>query len=162
MIPCFPGAKTVAVISDSHRDRRNLELAERTLSQADGVIHLGDVVSDAAYLRSRLSVPILCVRGNCDFPGAAPEELFGHLGGRREIPFLACHGHRYDVKTNPYSLLYRCDELGAKIALYGHTHIAFCRSEGGVLLVNPGALRDGRYALLRLDDGGVSAELSRL
>lgn len=162
MNPCFPGAKTVAVISDSHRDRNTLELAEKALASVDGILHLGDVVSDAAYLRSRLSVPLLCVRGNCDFPGAAPEELYGLLGGREGAAFFACHGHRFDVKTNPFTLLYRCRELGAKVALYGHTHIAYCREEGGVLLVNPGAMRDGRYALLHIEEGDVRAELLRL
>ena len=52
-------------------------------------------------------------------------------------------------------------EKGARIALFGHTHVPFCEEMDGVLVANPGSLSlprqaDGRptYMILWLDDNG--------
>ena len=76
--------------------------------------------------------------------------------------FFACHGHRYGVKMNPLSLLYRAKEMGASAAFYGHTHIPALDREEGVLLANPGALRDGHYAIVRLENNALKIEHKRL
>lgn len=61
------------------------------------------------------------------------------------------------MKQNPLSLLYRAKELGVQAAFYGHTHIAAQDCEDGVLLFNPGALRDGRYGLVWLENSRLHA-----
>ena len=64
---------------------------------------------------------------------------------------LAVHGHRFDVKWGLDQLSYYAEERGAKVVLYGHTHIAAAEFVGPVLMVNPGALMRGQYAELVID-----------
>ena len=42
-----------------------------------------------------------------------------------------------------------------QVALFGHTHQPFAGYVGGVMMINPGALKDGRYAELHIDKGRV-------
>jgi uncharacterized protein len=48
------------------------------------------------------------------------------------------------------------------VVLYGHTHLPAVDSAEGMLLVNPGPLKEGltpSYAVLTVDGGEVQAEL---
>lgn len=145
------------VASDSHGDRERLKLAvdrENALSPLDGLLYLGDGLYDLKAVKDL--VPVMhSVRGNCDLFGASDEETV-HLSG---IPILLCHGHRWYVKSGTDRLVYRAQELGVRAALYGHTHIAMCEWAHGVLLLNPGAMCLGRYAVLSIGaDGGIQAQ----
>ena len=146
----------IIVASDSHYERVMLmnlagEIARR--GDIDAVIHLGDMEGDADWLRKRLSVPVYAVPGNCDmkFDPASTEQVVT-LGG---VSMLLCHGHTRQVKFMLEPLSYRAQELGASVALFGHTHARCMQNVGGVLLVNPGALKDGRYALMDIERGDV-------
>ena len=46
------------------------------------------------------------------------------------------HGHR---SVNLFSLSYKAQENGARIAMFGHTHQAYAEDDGRVLLLNPGS-----------------------
>ncbi len=153
----FPGGSAIAVIADSHRYTNMLETAAKTFQALDGIILLGDHATDIEILQETFKKPIYAVRGNCDFPRVAPEEMYGKLFSADGPRFYACHGHRYNVKMNPFSLLYRAKEVEAQAAFYGHTHIPALDREEGVLLLNPGALRDGRYAIVYLEKGRLCA-----
>lgn len=78
------------------------------------------------------------------------------LGGMR---VLLTHGDRYGVKSGLLRLRLHAQEMGCSLVLFGHTHAACAQEEGGVLLVNPGALADGRYAVVAIEDGRVRARL---
>lgn len=152
----------LAVLSDTHGDEFAIRrFARRLPEDVACVAHLGDVTSDASLLARLITVPIYCVRGNCDmFSGSAPEERLEVLLGIRA--FL-CHGHRYQVKHTNALLVDRAAALGAQLALYGHTHRALCAWERGVLTLNPGSLRDGgRYALIEVEDGRMRPDLLSL
>lgn len=149
----------LCVISDSHLCRERLQQAVRAEEDCDAFIHLGDLAVDAEYLKRLTDRPVYAVRGNCDLGSALSAEQTLDLEG---IRLLLCHGHERRVKTELYPLLLRAREIGAQIALFGHTHIPLRVQEEGVLLLNPGALKDGRYALLTLEAGSVTAELKRL
>ncbi len=145
----------IIVASDSHYERAMLmnlaqEIGER--GDIDAVIHLGDMESDAKWLAARLAMPVYSVPGNCDMEFGSSAEQVVSLGG---MNLLLCHGHTYRVKYTLEPLAYRALELGAPVALFGHTHARCLRSEGGVLLLNPGALMDGRYALLEIENGDI-------
>ena len=151
----------LGVISDSHQSKfwteRFLAVANR--EQFDAVFHLGDGVGEARWLSKRLNIPFQIVPGNCDmFSDAAPEAIAVYEGHR----ILACHGHRYDVRFGLERLSYHAEERGADIALYGHTHEAAAEYVGKVLTVNPGALKNGRYAVLTLDGKRVIPTLLEL
>ena len=158
----FPKARRIALISDSHGDDTMLRGIMPVLERMDGVIMLGDHAEDARDLARELYIPVVYVRGNCDPFDDAPEEINGVIGTEGGPTFFACHGHRYGVKESPLGVLYRARELGAGLALYGHTHIQDMYREDGVLCVNPGALCMGSYAILRPDGFGIRAELLKL
>lgn len=159
----FRGKDNFALIADSHHNTLMLDRAVGALQGVGGVLLLGDCAPDADYLRKKMRIPdIYAVRGNCDFPGCAPEEISGLLFRTNGPRFFACHGHRYGVKMNTFSLLYKAKEIGATAVFYGHTHIAMMDREEGVLLANPGALQDGRYALVQIDKGALKIEYKRL
>ena len=56
----------------------------------------------------------------------------------------------------------------ARVVVFGHSHIPWLEDEGGLLLLNPGSPTDKRrqpdhtFALLRAEDGEVSAEVLTL
>lgn len=145
------------VASDSHGDRDSLKQAaerENALSPLDGLLYLGDGLYDLKAVKD-LVPTIHSVRGNCDLFGASDEETV-HISG---IPILLCHGHRWYVKSGTERLVYRAQEVGVRAALYGHTHIPKCEWAHGILLLNPGAMNMGRYAVLCIGpDGTIEAQ----
>src|SRR5690606_26470360 len=92
------------------------------------------------------------VRGNCDgYLATAPEEMMLTIEGTR---LLLTHGHRHRVKQGLLALAYRAREAGVQVALYGHTHVPSVERVGDIVLINPGALMSGRYAVLEFRPGG--------
>ena len=117
----------------------------------DAVIHLGDVVRDAEELERRYpSLPVIKVRGNCDYDVFdLPEQRILELGGVR---FLVAHGHRYGVKSGLLRYWMAARENQVDVALFGHTHCAYCEEKSGIYLLNPGSCGAGA----RLSYGMVS------
>ena len=150
------------VLSDSHRAGIWLARAAEIYAQGgfDGCIHLGDVHADARRFAELAGTTPLCVRGNCDSPLCpAPAERVEALGGAR---ILLAHGDRYGVKSSLTRLSYRAEELACQAAFFGHTHRAFCGYVGGALLLNPGALREGNWAEVTVQEGKIVPRLLSL
>ena len=150
------------LLSDSHRAGIWLARAAEIYAQGgfDGVIHLGDVHADARRFAELAGTTPLCVRGNCDSPLCpAPAERVEALGGAR---ILLAHGDRYGVKSSLTRLSYRAEELACQAAFFGHTHRAFCGYVGGALLLNPGALREGNWAEVTVQEGKIVPRLLSL
>jgi putative phosphoesterase len=143
----------IAVFSDSHGAVEPMLAAAKKYSP-DLIIHLGDYSGDANELKKELpGTPIKNVQGNCDFVSDAPEREIFQLCGKT---FFLAHGHRYGVKSGTDALLTTAMCAGADIVMYGHTHIADLRSEGNMLVLNPGSVGRGRpksFALLSLEEG---------
>ena len=149
----------LCVISDSHLCRDKVRAAMQAEKDCDAFIHLGDLALDSDYMKELTDKPVYAVKGNCDLSRRMPLELTPELGGAK---LLLCHGHERFVKENLYLLFMRAKAVGAQAALFGHTHVPLCTREEGVLLLNPGALKDGRYALLTIESDQLSAELKQL
>ena len=119
----------IGVFSDSHGDRDALERLLEEMGHVDAACFLGDISSDAMFLREKL------------------EELGGHK-------IWMEHGH---LVPNLMTLAFRAKDHGADIALFGHTHEPLCEYAYGVMLLNPGSAgnrcRGGaaRASLLLLD-----------
>lgn len=152
------------VISDSHGAREKLRalmvLSESSI-KPDALIYCGDGIQD--ILPYRKAFPLFwAVRGNCDLcppPGVPSERTEGMEG----LWVYIAHGHTLRVKQSMLPLSYRAREVGAKMACFGHTHHAVAEWHDGILLLNPGALCDGRYAVLEIGKlGEVRAELKEL
>lgn len=159
----------LVVISDSHGSyRRVADLVERNRDQAEAFIHLGDGLQEVALLqRDYPELPLFFVRGNCDWgdfiPGAQKTGIHTFDG----VKILYTHGDEYGVKYSMDQLLSAAKENGARVALYGHTHIAASEYVDGIHLINPGSIsqpRDGRpsYMVLDIVDGGIVPVLRRL
>ena len=151
----------VAVISDSHGAKRRLKQIRELCSaySIDCIIHLGDIVDDAEELRANTSLPLYNVAGNCDYECFCPREQILTLAGHR---ILLTHGNQYGVKFGYERLSYAAEEKMAKIALFGHTHRGFAAFVGGVLLINPGALKNGDWCLLKISEKDVIPYLKNL
>ena len=144
--------RKIAVISDSHGAKVRLDMFRRIAEEEkfDMIIHCGDGVSDAKWLEKNLDIEVKRIAGNCDFYDRIARELIVSEEGVR---ILAVHGDKYDVTWGLTSLSYYAEEKCTNVVLYGHTHQAFAGYVGGVMMVNPGALKDGRYAELHIKNG---------
>ena len=169
----------LAVISDSHgRPHRITEMLERQeclpVSQRPTVLlHLGDGVSDCERVTLPDGVCVFAVRGNCDGVLAAdhPYERVVSLAGFR---ILMMHGHTRGVKSGLVSAMAYALQEEADLLLYGHTHEPFLRTfEAGTVLfgeplkkpltvMNPGALGEGSFGIVRLSSKGILASHGRL
>jgi len=141
------------VASDSHgrRHRVNAFLREIYKNGADAIVFLGDILADAQQMRDESDCTVYAVAGNCDFGSSEAKEIILNVPNGK---LLLCHGDRYGVKQTLDLLAAHCSERGVRCALYGHTHIPSVRLVNGVLLINPGALKDGKYAIVDTDERG--------
>ena len=152
-----------AVFSDTHSNTALMVEAVRR-TRPDVIIHLGDHDRDTAVLRREFpDTPLYSVCGNCDIGSTAPLTDIVPLG---PVKALITHGHNYNVKYSRDSLVYAAQELGVKLAMYGHTHQADYEEMGGVKLLNPGTAGKGRkltWALVEVfDNGGIACEIRDL
>lgn len=142
----------LAVISDSHWGSVHLQMfadiAKR--EKFDGIIHCGDGLSDAKWLMKNLDIPVQVVGGNCDPRWSCDRELRATY---ENVRMLAVHGDLYGVKIDLCRLSYYAEEANAQVVLFGHTHQPFAGYVGSVMMINPGSLKDGRYAELHVDGG---------
>lgn len=148
--------KRILVMSDTHGNKANIEKALCKFGEVDCIIHLGDYVRDAQYIRGLTDKRVYSVKGNCDFSGAK-QELLLRTGGKR---ILALHGHRQDVKNSLLNLGFYAAEKGADLVLFGHTHIPVEEFYGDVILYNPGSLGEPRgrkpsLGVVTIEDGRI-------
>ena len=105
-----------------------------------------------------MEVPLVLVKGNCDFYLDAPTATVFNLGLKK---IFATHGHLYGVKYGYDRVYYAGYEQKADIVLFGHTHEAMVSDEGRVALFNPGSISMPRryddkpsYGIIEIDDDG--------
>lgn len=153
-----------AVFSDTHSNTELMLEAVRRY-HPDIMIHLGDRDRDAVELRHEFpDIPLYSVCGNCDLMPLSPEWDIVPMG---PVTAFITHGHLYNVKYGRLdSLVYAAMEKGAKIAMFGHTHVPFNEDIGGVSVINPGTAGQGRYltwaAVEVFDNGAVLCEIKDL
>lgn len=136
----------IAVISDTHRMGKYIELGRKYIKDADVLIHLGDNSEDVKELAKDFKGDVYGVRGNCDFSTTYPTEQLLNIMGKK---IFLTHGHIYGVKNNLSNIYYRAKELNADIVLFGHTHENILKEEDGIVFMNPGSISlpkfRGRY-----------------
>ncbi len=146
----------LCVFSDSHGYTRKMLQAIRH-EQPDMLVFLGDGSRDFDAVRSAFPhLPALDVRGNCDTISDSPLFLVFTVQG---VKIFMTHGHRYGVKYDPDfdELCSAAKKAEAGIALFGHTHQAYCRIRDEVLLLNPGSVGErGKtsYAVIQIQNYG--------
>lgn len=128
--------KRVLVLSDSHGNVGNMIRAVKR-EEPDMILHLGDCVVDADALRREFPhITMVNVPGNCDFSWGDTERLIDIDGYK----VLMCHGHTYGVKMSYMHLELHAKEVGADLALFGHTHKLFYDKHNGLAMMNPGSI----------------------
>jgi len=132
----------------------------------DLILHLGDHYNDAQQLRQYFpDADIRAVMGNCDGYSYGGSELILTLDG---VKIYMSHGHAYGVKTGLGALAGHAAELGANLALYGHTHRAAIRIKRGITVMCPGQMErnDARYAasygIVTIENGAFDAKIIKL
>lgn len=127
----------IVVMSDSHYYEKSVEAVRRHLEGADVLLHCGDGAPDIEILKKTFKGEVHAVCGNCDIDCSYPQEILLEFGG---IKIFMAHGHRYNVKYEYNSIVYRCREVGASIGLFGHSHKAMIDKDQGVTIMNPGSV----------------------
>ena len=148
----------IIVMSDSHRNFRNVQRVVEKHPDADLYIHLGDGEREFEDVQNLYpNRRYLWVAGNCDFGALEPLDGLAAFDG---VVVFYTHGHMYGVKYDLDTLADAAAARGANVALFGHTHIPVAEERGGVFLFNPGSC--GRcytgpntYGILTLADGKV-------
>lgn len=148
----------IGVISDTHGLLRPEALT--VLSEAEHILHAGDVGEIAILRRLEEIAPVTAIRGNIDVSGACAElpateavELAGRL-------FYLVHSVR-DLDLNPVA-------AGVSVVVSGHSHKPGVEWKGGVMYLNPGSAGPRRFslpvtvALLTVGEAGVSARIEEL
>ena len=149
----------ILILSDSHSSlsfmRRSIEKLRPNV-----VVHLGDHYNDGTVIaEENPHIRIYQVPGNCDsftLDGLQPAIICCSIGG---ILCYMTHGHMHGVKSGDSRLLAAAREKGAKIVMYGHTHVPVCGYEDDLLVINPGSCGgySGSVCLLEINNNEISS-----
>lgn len=155
----------IAVVSDSHGNFRHIGRYRNECGRMDWFLHAGDHMKDAARIAVNLGVDpsrVRVVAGNCDYPTTQPEEITVEIEG---VKLYMTHGHAYGVKSDLQRIHYRAQEVGARVAIFGHSHVPVLAEVGGILLFNPGSISEPRRptdppsgGVLTIENGEVTAQ----
>ena len=146
----------ILLLSDSHGYRGklgNVLMKAESAGPFDAMVHLGDGYMDMKEYEAHLP-PLYITPGNCD--GDRGTVFLPEVDGQK---VLITHGHAFHVKMGLHALIARARQEEACVACFGHTHRPLCREEDGVLLINPGSVMDGHFAVLTMDIGTASGQL---
>ena len=145
----------IAVFSDTH-GRTDGMIRTVQAEHPDAMIHLGDCERDLAPLRKQFpNLAVYSVSGNCDFHAEQADTAFFQL---ENVTILATHGHRYGVKMSLDPMLNAAYFGGAKLVLFGHTHVPYNQDELGIRILNPGSAGMGArctYGMVEIQNGVV-------
>lgn len=143
----------ILVFSDSHgRTEYVMRMLDKE-TECQTVFFLGDGLNEVEKVRQLYpDKSFIAVKGNNDFQFYAEQYAYKHIDG---VTFMACHGDMLSVRYTLRELFNKAHSVRANVALYGHTHIsnAAFDSYSGVCAVNPGALCDGNYCIIEVNEG---------
>lgn len=129
------------VVSDSHGRFGGIqEMIERE-APFDVLLHAGDIQGGSGRMEEWAGCPVYVVKGNCDWSGEFPQEVMVPFGSHR---IFLTHGHRYAVKVEKETLAQAAKNLGADIAIHGHSHIPSVDERYGVTVFCPGSISEPR------------------
>lgn len=137
----------ILILSDTHGTIRRSTAVFEKLSKSgkiDMIFHAGDYDRDADELQNTLAVPVISVRGNCDYCMKRDFKVIAVPSGN----VLLTHGHMEGVNRDLNTLRYLAQENGCSTAVFGHTHVPLFLREDDITIINPGSLtypRDGSH-----------------
>ena len=156
----------VVVLADTHTRgmKRTLPMgAWPYIETADHILHAGDVVDPALLQELAAFAPVSVVMGNCDAldvrDWGAEDSLEVELDGIR-IGMIHDSG-----PTSGRRRRMQKDFPGARVVVFGHSHMPVNEDLDGLLLFNPGSPTWKRRApfpsmgILWLENGDVEGEI---
>jgi hypothetical protein len=156
----------VVVLADTHIPRRAKELPEGLvphLRSADLILHAGDLLVEDVLYELESYAPVRAVKGNVDgWDVRLPEAL---EFGVEDVSVAMIHDS--GPKKGRWGRMRRRFP-GARIVVFGHSHIPWLEDEDGLMLLNPGSPTNRRrapehtFALLRVEGGEARAEILSL
>jgi putative phosphoesterase len=153
----------IVVLADTHIPRRAKGLPDGLgpyLERAGLILHAGDLLVEDVLYELEAYAPVRAVKGNVDgWDVRLPGTLEFEVGG---VPVAMVHdaGPKKGRRNRVQRLF-----PNARVVVFGHSHIPWLEDEDGLMLLNPGSPTDRRrqpdhtFALLRLDEGEVRAEI---
>jgi putative phosphoesterase len=150
----------ILLVSDSHG---KFDLLHRIYKKekAEYVLFAGDYSNDGVELSYvEDSSEYLIVKGNCDVEDYANPAMIDTKIGEYKI--LLTHGHLHGVKKTYNILIDDAKNIDADIVVFGHTHIPHFEIYEGIYLINPGAVKDKKYAIIEINGKDIEVKLKRL
>ena len=153
----------ILAVSDTHGNDLVLQELLLQYPDLDGYFYAGD--SELEY-SNPLFKTYYAVQGNMDLDRDFPLSVTKTIKG---TTIFMTHGHVYAVGFNRDRLVAAAQEAGARIAIYGHTHVAKAEQHAGVVCINPGSISQprgvlrptgGTYALIDVDDHKVNVQFA--
>lgn len=155
----------ILVFSDSHGSEQYMTDAISENDDADALVFLGDGERDfeavlaacgIAPYGPKTSVKVWQVCGNCDRFSSEPVTVTADFDG---VKTLITHGHDQNVKFGYSRLFLEAQKKECLAAFFGHTHLQRAEEKDGILLLNPGSIRSGKYAVVTARNGKMTYEL---
>jgi putative phosphoesterase len=146
---------TVGILSDNHSDWPP-HIAE-SLAGVDAIIHAGDIGPYKLVLDMEAIAPTTAVLGNTDGDMPINESAVVTLDGKK---FFV--QHIVDPFRLQATLRERLKRIEPDVVVFGHTHMPFCETLGGVLFLNPGSVTQPRgdyrpsMVCLTIDHGKIT------
>ena len=152
----------VLVFSDSHGAVNYIDEMLFKENDCQTVFFLGDGMSEVTRIMARYpEKKFIVAKGNNDWHSDADTEAYKYIDG---VTIMACHGHKFNVRFSLRELLTSATSVRANVALYGHTHKSAMYNDPvtGVCAINPGALCDGKYCVLTVENGSFDIDFKTL
>lgn len=149
--------KRILVLSDSHSGLSFMRWCIDTV-KPNAIIHLGDYYDDAETIREEYHwIPLVQVPGNCDRYRTPPFVREIRIEPVLGVELYMTHGHRHWVKMGTDELIKDARKAKVQAVLYGHTHVADCRREGDLWVLNPGAAGSwgGSAGIIEVENGKI-------
>ena len=159
----------VAIFSDLHDNIPNLQLFLNWINknQVDSLIFCGDLTNAETlrYLAGNFSKKIYLVGGNADSFYAADAKKLKNVIYAEDKLEIKLDNQKILITHKPTDLKKRLAEGagGFDFAFYGHTHKPWLTRQDGLIVANPGTLKESfgksSFALLDTETGKLELKI---
>ena len=145
----------IGITGDTHGDQQAIKKLVKKAPTVAKWLHTGDFFLDADVLAKESELPVISVAGNNDVATVNDLNRVFIVAGHK---VWLTHGHKF-IYRGITNLLYKAEELGVEVVVYGHTHIPEIAWHGDILSINPGSPSYPRggskrgFVLLELTEG---------
>lgn len=159
----------VAIFSDLHDNKPNLDLFLSWVNKnkIEGLIFCGDLanVDTLKYLAESFKNKIYLVGGNADSYYATDAKKYKNVIYAKDKLEFRLDNQKIIIAHKPTDLSrYLFEDNSFNFAFYGHTHKPWIKQEDGVIVANPGTLKEsfGKSSFSTLDTETGKLELKIL